>query len=104
MQVSGQLHSPAALSPGKEPRYLLDRRLSGPQNRSGLGGEEKNSQPQPGFEPPIILPVAQSYTTELFLLLNLCVSCAKFRVHSIHTLIINWSEEGLYTVVLFWCS
>jgi hypothetical protein len=29
------------------------------------GGEEKNSQPLPGIEPPIIQPVAQRYTTEL---------------------------------------
>jgi hypothetical protein len=44
MDVSGQLHAPAALSP-------LDRRLGGPQSRSGCGGEEKNSQPPPGIEP-----------------------------------------------------
>jgi hypothetical protein len=36
---------------GKSPRYTLDRRLSGPQSRSGDGVEEKNSQPTPGFEP-----------------------------------------------------
>jgi len=29
----------------------LDRRLGGPQSRSGHGGEEKNSQPPPGIEP-----------------------------------------------------
>jgi hypothetical protein len=34
------------------PRYPLDRRLGGPQSRSGHGGEEKNSQPPPGIEPP----------------------------------------------------
>jgi hypothetical protein len=28
----------------------LDRRLGGPQSRSGRGGEEKNSQPPPGIE------------------------------------------------------
>jgi hypothetical protein len=36
---------------GNSPRYPLDRRLGGPQIRSGRGGEEKNSQPPPGFEP-----------------------------------------------------
>jgi hypothetical protein len=41
MTVSGQLHAPDALSPGKSPRYPLDRRLSGPQSRSGRGGGEK---------------------------------------------------------------
>jgi hypothetical protein len=31
----------AALPPGKEPRYPLDRRLGGPQSRSGLCGGDK---------------------------------------------------------------
>jgi hypothetical protein len=65
MDVSGQLHVPAALPPGKEPRYPLDRRLGGLQSRSGRGGEEKNSQPLPGLDPPIIQLVAQRYTAEL---------------------------------------
>jgi hypothetical protein len=43
---------------GKCPWYPLDRRLGGPQSRSGRGGEEKNSQPLPGAEFPIIQPVA----------------------------------------------
>jgi hypothetical protein len=33
---------------------------------SGRDGEEKNSQILPGRELPIIQPVAQRYTTELF--------------------------------------
>jgi hypothetical protein len=64
-EVCGQLHTPAALPPGKEPFYPLDRRLSGPQSRSGRGSEENSFQPVPGLEPPIIQPVAQRYTTEL---------------------------------------
>jgi hypothetical protein len=48
----------------------LDRRKSGSQSRSGHGGEEKNSQPLPGLEPPIIQPVAQRYTVELSRLLH----------------------------------
>jgi hypothetical protein len=45
--------TPRQLYPqGKNPWYPLDRRLGGSQNRSGRGGEEKNSQPLPGFEPP----------------------------------------------------
>jgi hypothetical protein len=35
---------------GKSPWYPWDRRLGGPQRRSGRGGEEKNSQPPPGIE------------------------------------------------------
>jgi hypothetical protein len=46
MEVSGQLHAPAALPPRKEPLVPTD----GPQSRSGCGGEEKNSQPPPGIE------------------------------------------------------
>jgi hypothetical protein len=45
MEVNGQLHAPAALPQGKSLWYPLDRRLGGPQSRSGRGGEEKNSQP-----------------------------------------------------------
>jgi hypothetical protein len=39
---------------GKSPSYPLDRRLGGPQGRSGSGGEEKDSQSLPGLEPPTI--------------------------------------------------
>jgi hypothetical protein len=39
----------------------LDGRLGGSQSRSGDGGEEENSQPLPGLEPPIIQPVTQRY-------------------------------------------
>jgi hypothetical protein len=39
--VSDQLHAPAALLPGKSPRYPFYRRLGGPQSRSGRYGEAK---------------------------------------------------------------
>jgi hypothetical protein len=70
MEVSGQLHAPTTLPPGKSPWYALDRKLGGPQSKSGHSGEEKYSQPLPGLEPPIIHPVAQRYTTELSWLLT----------------------------------
>jgi len=38
MEVSGQLHSPAALITGKEPPVPL----GGPQDRYGFGSEYKN--------------------------------------------------------------
>jgi hypothetical protein len=39
MGVSGQRHAPAAIYPRvKDPRYPLDRRLGGPQSRSGRRG------------------------------------------------------------------
>jgi hypothetical protein len=37
--VSGQLHAPATLAPGKSPRYPFNRRLGGP--RAGLDDMEK---------------------------------------------------------------
>jgi hypothetical protein len=61
MEVSGKLHAPAALSPGKEPLVPLDRRLSERQSRSGHGGEEKNSQPLLEIRTPIVQPIAQHY-------------------------------------------
>jgi len=51
-EVSGQPHGPADLPLGKEPRYPLDRKFCGPQSRSACGGEEKNSQRQPGIKHP----------------------------------------------------
>jgi hypothetical protein len=49
--VGGQLHAPAALPSGRSPRYQVDRRLGGPQSRSGRGdGEKKN---------PVIAPVGK---------------------------------------------
>jgi hypothetical protein len=60
MEVSGQLYTPAASPPRKDP-------LGGTQSRSGRGGEEKNYQLLPGLEPPIIQPVAQGYTAEVSL-------------------------------------
>jgi hypothetical protein len=51
---------------GKSPWYPLDRRLGGIQSRSGSGGEEKNAQPLPGLEHPIIQLVVKRYTAELY--------------------------------------
>jgi hypothetical protein len=61
---------PQSLYPqGKSSWYPLDRRLGGPQSRSGDSGEDKNYQPLSGLKPPIIHPVAQCYTTVLSQLL-----------------------------------
>jgi hypothetical protein len=45
LEVSGQLHAPAALPPGKSPRYPFYRRLGGPQSRSGRYEEENIFDP-----------------------------------------------------------
>jgi hypothetical protein len=39
--------------------------VGGPQSQSGRGGEEKNFQPLPELEPPIIHYVVQRYITQL---------------------------------------
>jgi hypothetical protein len=62
--MSGQLHAPAALPPGKSPRYPCYRRLGGPQSRSGRYGEVKIFT-LPGLELPsplLVQPVASRYT------------------------------------------
>jgi hypothetical protein len=62
--VSGQLHAPAALPPGKSPRYSFYRRLGGPQSRSERYGEVKMFT-LPGLELPLSLvvqSVASRYT------------------------------------------
>jgi hypothetical protein len=62
--VSGQLHAPAALPPGKSPRYPFYRRLGGPQSRSGRYGEVKNFDPTGTRTPAplVVQPVASRYT------------------------------------------
>jgi hypothetical protein len=66
--------TPRPLYPqGKLPWYPLDRRLDEPQNRSGHGGEEKNSQPPTGnrtLEPKSSSPAPSAIPTELSRLLN----------------------------------
>jgi hypothetical protein len=65
---------------GKSPWYPLDRRLGGPQSRSGCGGEEKNSQPLPGHEPPIIQLVARRYTTELSMMMMMMMMMRRMMI------------------------
>jgi len=69
MEVSGQLHAQAALSPGKRPWYPCIGGWVGP--RAGLHTviKRKKSQPLPELEPQIIRPVAQRYSRELSRLL-----------------------------------
>jgi hypothetical protein len=64
MQVSGQLHARPLYPQGKSTWYQLDRRLGGPQSRSGRGGEEKILSPRRESNPriPTVQPVAQRYT------------------------------------------
>jgi hypothetical protein len=64
--MSDQLHTSAALLPGKNRQYPLDRRLGGPQSQSGRRGEEKildptatpNSTPTSSSPQPVAIPTA----------------------------------------------
>jgi hypothetical protein len=56
MEVSSQLHAPAALPSGIKPLYPLDRRLGGPQSWFGLDGDDKNLLPLPDIEPRSFSP------------------------------------------------
>jgi hypothetical protein len=55
--MSGQLHAPAALARRKSPRYPLDRRLGGPQSRSGRHGPYRDSN----SDLSIVQPVGSRY-------------------------------------------
>jgi hypothetical protein len=64
--VGGEWSSsrPAALPPGRSPRYPFYRRFGGPQSRSGRYGEVKMFDPT-GTQIPALLvvqPVASRYT------------------------------------------
>jgi hypothetical protein len=64
MEVSGQLHALAALSPGKELLVPIGYEAGWAQSRSGRGGEEKIPSPRRESNPrtPIVQPVVQRYT------------------------------------------
>jgi hypothetical protein len=54
---------PGRFTPGKSPRYPLDRRLGGPQNRSGgHGKEEFLDYRDSNSDPSVVQPVASRYT------------------------------------------
>jgi hypothetical protein len=59
MRVGGQLHSPAALPPGKRPDTHCIGGWVGPT--AGLDGCGK-SRTTPGFDPRTVQPVASRYT------------------------------------------
>jgi hypothetical protein len=66
--------------------------------RAGLDtAEENNSQPLPGLEPPIIQPVAQPYTTELYRV----PSCFKVLSYYISGLIVRYFMRSYQLRKLF---
>jgi hypothetical protein len=67
--VSGQLHAPAALPPGKSPQYPLYRRLGGPQSRSERNGEVKILDPTGTRTPNVIVVGFNFFEIKIFLIL-----------------------------------
>ena len=76
---------PGRFAHGKEPRYLLSRRLGGPQSRSGRFGGHKNILFLSRFEPRTVQPVVWSLYRlrwlcwKVFLVLNLQDFVKKYR-------------------------
>jgi hypothetical protein len=62
MEVSGQFHAPVALPQGKISLYPFDRRLRGPESRSGYGGEEEEFLPLSGIKSHLSSPWLSYYT------------------------------------------
>jgi hypothetical protein len=50
MEANSQVHAPAVLSPVSSLRYLENRRIGWPQNRSGRCGEDNILSSLPGIE------------------------------------------------------
>jgi hypothetical protein len=75
--ISGQRQAPAALYPF---RYPVDKRLGGPQSRSGRRGWKKNPFTLPGIEPRSSSPTLYclSYRGSIYIYI-LCV-CVRARV------------------------
>jgi hypothetical protein len=108
MEVSGQLHAPAALPPGKEP--LVQHWTGGWMGpRAVVDAVVKRKIPSPRRESnprtPIVQPVAQRYThshLQMFFLLksNPKFVCENKDGHSFFVCFINVSpcENGLKTV------
>jgi hypothetical protein len=85
MEVNGQLHTPATLVPGKDPRYPLNRRLGGSQCRSGRCKREISSAPA-GLEPRAVHEIIPSGIRLL-----LWTWCWNFRFHK--RLAFFWQAE-----------
>jgi hypothetical protein len=94
LKVSGQLQAPSALPPGKEPRYPLDRRLGGPQSRSGWHGEVKiltstgtrTLTPWSSSPSPIAIPTAplsKNFPAPDYILSQLNVVQSSSKIHFI---------------------
>jgi hypothetical protein len=111
LEVSGQLHAPAALPPGKSPWYPFYRRLGGPQSRSARNGEVKIFYPT-GTPPPLVVqPIASRYTNwAILVLLNILLARLPLYVLGIVTVDYEWlnflhlSGTGIKTGLTYWLT
>jgi len=74
MEVSGQLHAPAAVPHGKQPCYPMNRRLGKPQSWSGRFGENNNLLHQLQIEASSLSHVILNYESKLLLLNEVTIS------------------------------
>jgi hypothetical protein len=89
MEVSGRLHTPAALPRRKSARYPLRRRLGGTQSRSGRRGENCLLYRNSNSDPSVVQPVVSRYTDcaiptplrDIMICLNLFCPAPKEGIH-----------------------
>jgi hypothetical protein len=108
MEVSGQLHIPAALSRGKSPLYPMYRRLGGPQTRSRRYAEEKTLAPA-GSRTTVVQPFPVATLIELSRLsfrawmVNLIYHVLfKFRLNCTQILdnyVVSWNDSHKQRIV-----
>jgi hypothetical protein len=62
MEVSGQLHDPAALAPGKGPQVPTGLEAGVGPRAGSVAVEQSNSLPPAGNRTPAVQPVTHRYT------------------------------------------
>jgi hypothetical protein len=114
MVVSGQRHSPAKLyPPAKDPRYLLDRRLRGPQSWSGHRGYRKKTLPLQGIEPcrPVCSQTLYwlSYTSSYYVCVCVDLFIYLFIYLFVYLFVLKnenfgyqWSKESVFHEPCYW--
>jgi hypothetical protein len=78
MKVSDQLHASAALSPGKKPPYLLNRRMYGTQNSSESFRKEASFLPLAGIEPQFLGSPAPIEVTTFNIISGLSIALYRY--------------------------
>jgi hypothetical protein len=95
MEVSGQLHAPAALPPGIFPRYPFDIRLGRPQSQFGRDGENKYIFPCRESYPGRLARSLVSVLAEPSRLINLVTP-----VTTLFSYILNPMPKGIFWFTL----